>query len=38
MNLSPKLLGDSFLDYFFENNGIPVTPIVLGMVRGPILE
>jgi len=26
------------LGYFFENNGIPVAPIVLGMVLGPIVE
>jgi TctA family transporter len=26
------------LGYFFEANGIPVAPIVLGMVLGPILE
>jgi TctA family transporter len=26
------------LGYFFEANGIPVAPVVLGMVLGPILE
>ena len=32
------MLGMGILGYFFEANGIPVAPIVLGMVLGPILE
>ena len=32
------MLAMGILGYFFENNGIPVAPIVLGMVLGPIVE
>ena len=32
------MLAMGILGYFFENNGIPVAPIVLGMVLGPIIE
>jgi putative tricarboxylic transport membrane protein len=32
------MLAMGILGYFFEANGIPVAPIVLGMVLGPILE
>jgi len=32
------MLAMGVLGYFFEANGIPVAPIVLGMVLGPIVE
>jgi len=32
------MLAMGILGYFFEANGIPVAPIVLGMVLGPIVE
>ena len=32
------MLAMGVLGYFFENNDIPVAPIVLGMVLGPIVE
>lgn len=32
------MLAMGILGYFFEANGIPVAPIVLGIVLGPILE
>ncbi|HEU5320343.1 MAG TPA: tripartite tricarboxylate transporter permease, partial [Methylomirabilota bacterium] len=32
------MLAMGILGYFFEANGIPVAPVVLGMVLGPILE
>lgn len=32
------MLAMGILGYFFEANGVPVAPIVLGMVLGPIVE
>jgi len=32
------MLATGILGYFFEANGIPVAPVVLGIVLGPILE
>jgi TctA family transporter len=32
------MLGMGILGWFLEANGIPVAPIVLGIVLGPILE
>jgi putative tricarboxylic transport membrane protein len=32
------MLAMGILGYFFEANGIPVAPVVLGMVLGPIVE